>query len=192
MTSVRLAHPGDASAIAAIYAPSVTSAATSFELIPPTAEDMAARVAQVAPHLPWLVLVQHGEVVGYAYAARHRERPAYQWSVDTSVYIRADRQRTGVGRALYTSLLAVLRLQGFYAAHAGITLPNQGSVALHEAMGFRPIGVEPAVGYKHGAWHDVGWWQCALRDRTGAPLPPLSMQGAQADPGWRAALAAGG
>jgi phosphinothricin acetyltransferase len=183
-----MAHPGDASAIASIYAPSVTDAATSFELVPPSAEEIAARIAQILVHAPWIVFTRRGEVVGFAYASRHRDRPAYQWSVDTSVYVRAELCRAGIGRALYTSLLTLLRLQGFYAAHAGITLPNPGSVALHEAMGFRPIGAEPSVGYKLGAWHDVSLWQLALRERAAAPAPPLPLRDAEARPGWAEAL----
>ncbi|HEX3765692.1 MAG TPA: arsinothricin resistance N-acetyltransferase ArsN1 family B [Kofleriaceae bacterium] len=189
MATVRLAHAGDAAAIAAIYAPSVTSTARSFELAAPGPDEMAVRIAALSPHAPWLVLVRGGEIAGYAYASRHRERAAYQWSVDTTVYVRADQRRTGIGRSLYRVLLALLDVQGFYAAHAGITLPNPASVGLHEAIGFRPIGVEPAVGYKLGAWHDVGWWQLALRARTGVPAAPLSVQAAQAEPGWCRALA---
>lgn len=189
MTTIRLAHSGDAAAIAAIYAPSVTDAAASFELAAPSADEIAGRIAAMSPHAPWLVLVRGGEIAGYAYASRHRERAAYQWSVDTSVYVRADQQRTGVGRSLYRVLLALLDVQGFYAVHAGITLPNPGSVRLHEAVGFRRIGVEPAVGYKLGAWHDVGWWQLALRPRNRVPAAPLSVQAAQAQRGWSEALA---
>lgn len=188
MHRVRLAGPADAAAIAAIYAPSVTGTATSFELTPPGAGEVAERIARLAPHAPWLVLVRGDEVAGYAYASRHRERAAYQWSVDTSVYVHADARRSGVGRSLYRALLSLLELQGFYAAHAGITLPNPGSVALHEAMGFGRIGTEPAVGYKLGAWHDVGWWQRPLRPRTGAPVAPLTVREAEVLPGWRAAL----
>jgi phosphinothricin acetyltransferase len=188
MDNVRLAHPDDAPAVAAIYAPSVTSTATSFELIVPSAGEIAERIAKVSRHAPWLVLTRDGDIAGFAYATPHRERAAYQWSVDTSVYVRADQHRTGIGRMLYRVLLTLLRVQGFYAAHAGITLPNPGSVGLHEAMGFSRIAVEPSVGYKLGAWHDVGWWQLALRDRTGEPAPPLTMQEAQAQQRWSEAL----
>jgi len=188
MPTVRLADTGDAAAIAAIYAPSVTDAATSFELAAPSPDDIAGRIAALSPHTPWLFLVRDGGIAGYAYASRHRERAAYQWSVDTSVYVRADQRRTGIGRALYRVLLALLDVQGFYSVHAGITLPNPGSVGLHEAVGFRQIGVEPAVGYKLGAWHDVGWWQLALRARTGVPTAPLTVQAAQAQRGWRETL----
>lgn len=185
---IRLAVPDDAGAIAAIYAPLVTGAVTSFELDPPSAAEMAARMAAVAAYAPWLVLVRGGEVAGYAYASRHRERAAYQWSVDVSVYIDAGHRGTGVGRALYTALFAMLARQGFHTAHAGITLPNPASIRLHESMGFVPIGVYPAVGWKFGAWHDVGWWRLPLLpcDRPPAPLrTPAELTG---DPVWIAAL----
>ncbi|TMQ03064.1 MAG: N-acetyltransferase family protein [Deltaproteobacteria bacterium] len=188
MDGLRLATVADAAAIAEIFAPSVTASVTSFEVIAPGPEDMAARIARALPHTPWLVLVGGGEVAGYAYASRHRDPAAYQWSVNTSVYVRAGRTRTGIGRALYGCLFDLLRIQGFYAAHAGIALPNDASVGLHEAMGFRPIGVYPAVGYKAGAWRDVGWWQLALRPRVGAPDPPLSLDEARARPAWSAVL----
>jgi L-amino acid N-acyltransferase YncA len=188
---IRLAGPGDAAQVAAIYAPHVTGASTSFEVAPPDAAEMAARIASTLAHMPYLVLETGGEVRGFAYASKHRERAAYQWSVDVSVYVRPDAHRRGVGRALYESLFALLRLQGFYAAHAGITLPNPASVGLHEALGFRPVGVYRSVGFKRGAWHDVGWWQLPLRERTGTPDPLRSLAEAQRDPEWGRALAAG-
>jgi L-amino acid N-acyltransferase YncA len=196
MDRIRLADPtdiaGDAVAIAAIYAPHVTGSAISFELEPPTAAEMAARIAAVLPIAPWLVLERAGGVAGYAYAARHRDRAAYQWSVDASVYVRADHMRRSVGRALYTSLFALLRVQGFHAVHAGATLPNPASVGLHESMGFRAIGVYPAVGFKHGAWHDVSWWQLRIRDRADLPsTPPRPRRDAEDDPAWPDALASG-
>jgi phosphinothricin acetyltransferase len=191
MDTLRLARADDGDALAAIYAPAITDAATSFELTPPTGAEMAERVAAQAPHAPWLVLVRAGEVAGYAYASRHRERAAYQWSIDVSVYVGAGHHRTGAARALYTSLFALLTLQGFYTAHAGIALPNAASVGLHEAMGFRPIGVYPAVGFKHGAWRDVGWWRLPLRPCEGTPVPPRAPADLHGSPMWEAALAAG-
>jgi L-amino acid N-acyltransferase YncA len=185
---LRLAGERDAPAIAEIYAPSVLTSVTSFELVAPGPDEMATRIARILGHAPWLVLVRDHEVVGYAYASRHRDPAAYQWSVNTSVYVRADQKRTGTGRTLYGVLLDLLRIQGFYSAHAGIALPNDASVGLHEAMGFAPIGVYRAVGFKAGEWRDVGWWQLALRPRIGAPEPPLSMQAAQARADWSAAL----
>jgi phosphinothricin acetyltransferase len=186
---IRLASGDDAKTLAAIYRPYVTDSAISFEADPPSAEEMAGRMASSVG--PWLVLERDGNVVGYAYGARHRDRAAYAWSVDVSVYVEASHHRSGVGRALYGSLFAMLRLQGFYAAHAGITLPNAGSVGLHESLGFRKIGVYSGVGYKRGVWHDVGWWQLSLRERAAAPAPPRTLAETRLDPGWSAAIAAG-
>jgi L-amino acid N-acyltransferase YncA len=189
MLNVRLATQHDAPAIAAIYRPYVTDAVTSFELEPPNAAEIARRLQSVLALAPWLVsLDAAGDVVGYAYASRHAERAAYRWSVDVAVYIHAEHHRRGVGRALYQALFSLLRLQGFYVAHAGITLPNAGSVGLHEAFGFRPVGVYPAVGWKLGAWRDVGWWQLPLQELVATPAPPLTLAQAQALPGWGAAL----
>jgi len=189
MFNIRIANKGDAAAVAAIYRPYVTDAVTSFEVDAPSAADMAARIDAVLVRAPWLVCAgADGEVVGYAYASPHRERAAYLWSVDVAVYIHAAHHRHGIGRALYEKLFALLRLQGFYVAHAGVTLPNAASVGLHEAVGFRPVGVYRAVGYKLGAWHDVGWWRLPLQELVPTPAPPLSVAEAQTLPAWTAVL----
>ena len=188
---IRLASARDAKSIAQIYAPIVAGTAISFELVPPTEDEIAARVASTLVYAPWLVCARDNQILGYAYASKHRERPAYQWSLDVSAYIDDRCRRQGIGRALYTSLFALLRIQGFYAVHAGITLPNPGSVGLHEALGFRPVGVYRSVGYKLGVWHDVGWWQLAIRERADEPPTPLSLADAERRPEWAAALAAG-
>jgi L-amino acid N-acyltransferase YncA len=169
---VRLATSADAEAIAAIYAPYVADTAISFELAPPDAAEMQARIAKVLAMFPWLVWEAAGGVEGYAYASRHRDRDAYQWSVDVGIYVTASAQRKGVGRALYTDLLPQVAAQGVHSVYAGISLPNAGSIGLHEAMGFRPIGVYREVGYKHGAWHDVGWWGLTLGSAKANPSPP--------------------
>jgi L-amino acid N-acyltransferase YncA len=187
--AIRIAGPSDAAAIAAIYRPYVVDLATSFELEPPGPAEMARRIEALSPFAPWLVCEDdQAGVVGYAYASRHRDRVAYQWSVDVAVYVHAEHHRRGVGRALYGVLFPLLRLQGFYVAHAGITLPNPGSVGLHEDLGFRPVGVYPAVGWKFGAWRDVGWWQLPLQERPVTPAPPLPLAEAATLPGWAAAL----
>jgi phosphinothricin acetyltransferase len=188
---IRLAEASDAAAIAQIYEPVVSRSVISFELVPPTPAEMAERIAATLGYAPWLVWVEDDRVAGYAYGSRHNERAAYQWSANVSVYIGERHRRQGLGRALYTSLLALLRLQGFHAAHGGITLPNAGSVGLHEALGFRPVALYPRVGFKFGAWHDVGWWQLELRARVQAPAPLLSLDAAQRLPEWREALASG-
>jgi phosphinothricin acetyltransferase len=186
---IRMAAVDDAAEIAAIYRPYVTDAVTSFEVEAPSAAEMARRIESTLTFAPWLVCTgADGEPIGYAYASRHRERAAYQWSVDVTVYIRAEHHRRGVGRALYSALFPLLRLQGFYTAHAGVTLPNPGSIGLHEALGFRPVGVYPAVGWKFGGWRDVGWWQLPLQERPPTPAPPLSLAAAQALAAWTAAF----
>jgi L-amino acid N-acyltransferase YncA len=187
--AVRMAGAGDAAALAAIYRPYVSDAVTSFEIDPPGAAEMARRIEVVLAVAPWLVALDDtGDPIGYAYASRHAERAAYQWSVDVTVYIRQGSHRRGVGRALYAALFPLLRLQGVYVAHAGITLPNPASVGLHESFGFLPVGVYPAVGWKLGAWRDVGWWQLPLQPRPEVPAPPLSLADAQKLPSWPAAL----
>jgi phosphinothricin acetyltransferase len=117
-----------------------------------------------------------GRVAGYAYASRHRERRAYQWSVDVSCYVHRDFRRRGAGQRLYRRLLAILRRQGFFNAYAGIALPNEASVRLHERMGFRPIGVYANVGYKQGGWRDVGWWGLALAAPKPEPPEPIALR----------------
>jgi len=172
--NIRVAKPDDAEAVAAIYAPVVLTTFISFETDPPGSQEMERRIAATLSSLPWLVCVDgRGEVEGYAYASRHRERAAYQWSVDTTVYVRADRRQRGVGTLLYTALLPILRDLGYQNAYAGIALPNDGSVALHESMGFTALGVFRRVGYKLGAWRDVGWWQCPLGGAD-TPVEPRS------------------
>lgn len=174
---IRRADPErDAAACAAIYAPHVTDGAASFEEVAPSAAQMAERITRLAPTHPWLVEERDGEVVGYAYACEHRPRAGYRWAVDVAVYVQRDHQREGVGRRLYEALLERLRAQGFRRACAGITLPNDASVGLHEALGFAPVGVYRRIGWKHGAWRDVGWWQIDLapgdHSAPGEPSPP--------------------
>jgi L-amino acid N-acyltransferase YncA len=176
MTQIRLATVGDAEAIAEIYAPFCESTTVSFETVAPSAVEMAARIQKVTAQYPWLVLEVSGEVAGYVYASQHRERAAYQWSVDVTAYTRPNYRRRGVGRALYTSLFGLLREQGYYKTHAGIALPNAGSVGLHEAMGMTLVGVYARVGYKLGGWHDVAWYQGTLRPQGAEPGTPVGIR----------------
>jgi L-amino acid N-acyltransferase YncA len=158
----------DAAACAAIYAAYVRDGVASFEADPPDEREMRARIERAHA---WLVAERDRRIVAFAYGCPHRERAAYRWAADVSVYVDAAHHGQGVGRALYEALLPQLRDQGFYTACAGITLPNPASVALHEAIGFRPVGVYRAIGWKFGAWHDVGWWQIALRPPGSEPPP---------------------
>ena len=186
---IRLATAADGAAAARIYDPVVARTAISFEEDPPGPEEMARRIASIGAFAPWLVEEREGTVRGYAYASKHRERAAYRWSVDVAVYVDETHRREGIGAALYGKLIRLLRLQGFHAAFAGVTLPNAASVALHESVGFRPVGVYRAVGYKLGAWHDVGWWQLDLRDRAPDPPPPKQLAELRSDPAWLRVLA---
>jgi phosphinothricin acetyltransferase len=148
-------------------------------------------LTKVLDAYPWLICEDGGVMLGYVYASRHRERAAYRWSVDTTVYVRQGVQRRGVGRALYTSLLAVLPLQGFVNAYAGVALPNPASVGLHEAMGFRRVGVYERVGFKCGCWHDVAWFQRPLQERPESPPPPRELEEVRHTPEWAEALHSG-
>lgn len=187
-TRIRLATPLDGPAFAAIYAPHVERRATSFELVAPDGAQMAQRIATVLPRWPWLAAEREGDVVGYCYASAFAERAAYQWSVTVSAYVREDSLRRGVARRLYAVLFEMLRRQGLFNAFAGITLPNDASVGLHEALGFVRVGVYPGVGFKLGRWHDVVWLGLRLLPEADGieppaprPLPALLAEGAMAD-----------
>jgi phosphinothricin acetyltransferase len=181
---IRLALEADSAAIAAIYRPIVESTAISFETVAPDATEMSRRLRETMATHPWLVCERGGTVAGYAYATKHRVRGAYRWSVDTSVYVAGAHQRLGLGRRLYLSLFAVLTAQGYVNAFAGIALPNDASVGLHEALGFAPLGVYRRVGYKLGEWRDVGWWQLILGEHRQTPAEPLSLAAVSATAEW--------
>jgi len=161
--AIRQALISDAEAIQAIYAPIVENTPISFEEMPPSADEMASRITATIEHgYPYLVADQDGDAVAYAYAGQHRARAAYRWSVDVTIYVAEAARGAGIGKALYEELLQQLRQAEFHAAFAGIALPNPGSVALHEAVGFTHVGTYQEVGFKFGRWHDVGWWQRIL------------------------------
>jgi len=178
---IRVATEDDAAAIAAIYAPYVLETAISFDEAPPTPEEMAAKVATILASYPFLVFEHDGQVIGYGYGSAHRAKPAYRWSVETTVYVDRHMHRRGVGRALYAALLDILARQGFHSAFAGIVPPNAGSVGLHEAMGFSYLGTFAEIGFKFGKLQDLGWWRRTLNegapDREPIPFAELS--------GWR-------
>ncbi len=169
---IRFAAETDATQILDIYAPIVTDTAISFEEVPPSRPEMAGRIRNTLELYPWLTCEEAGRVLGYAYAAGFRSRPAYQWSVEVTAYVRPEAQRKGVGSALYTCLLEILRIQGVINALAGIALPNDASVALHERFGFRPVGVLQDVGFKLMQWHDVEWWALRIQQPRDPPDAP--------------------
>jgi len=165
---IRAATPGDAAALLAIYAPFVEATVVSFETQVPSVQEFSARVDKAAGGWAWLLAESAGRCIGYAYASSHRERAAYQWSVETSAYVAPDWHRRGIGRQLYLELFAALVKRGYCNAYAGIALPNEASIALHRAVGFEAVGIFKAVGRKFDRWHDVSWWQRRLQDQPPA------------------------
>lgn len=186
---LRVARPADGADASAVYAPVVADTAISFEIEPPDAGAMAHRIETTLARLPWLVAEDAEGLLGYAYASRHRERAAYAWSVDVSVYVGERARRRGAGRRLYAALLGILERQGFHRAYAGITLPNAASVGLHESLGFHFLGRYAEVGWKQGAWHDVGWWEHALSPGDPAAGPPAGFAAWRADAAGAQSLA---
>jgi phosphinothricin acetyltransferase len=161
---IRIAQESDASALLDIYAPFVTDTAVTFEVEVPTLEAFIKKMKEIKAEAPYLVYEHEGEVLGYAYASSHRQRAAYRWTRELSVYIREDAKSKKCGTGLYTSLLELLRCQNYRTALAGITLPNIPSVNFHERLGFYPVGVYDNIGFKLGKSHRVGWWQLMLQE----------------------------
>jgi phosphinothricin acetyltransferase len=174
---VRLATPDDARAIAEIYAPIVEATTISFEDVAPTVAQTHARIESILRTFPWLAFEERGEVLGFAYASRHRERSAYRWSVDVTVYVHEAARGRRIGQTLYLALFRILGEQRFHRAFAGIALPNDASIALHRSVGFTPVGVYREVGFKLGAWRDVSWWEREI------PSPRTSSANASEEPG---------
>ena len=175
MIAIRAATPEDAASIAAIYAPHVLTGTASFEIDPPDARAIRTRMASSDGLYPWMVATNgdaDGGVIGYAYASKFRDRPAYRYVCESSIYLTDASSGSGVGRLLYGALVTTLRAQGFVHAIGAITLPNDRSIKLHEAVGFRRAGVYREVGFKHGQWIDVGFWQVQLNEPVVPPVEP--------------------
>jgi phosphinothricin acetyltransferase len=170
--SIRAARRADAGRIAEIYAGFVETSASTFEERPLTSAEMLSRM-ESRPRLPWLVAVDAADtVLGFAYVSPHHVRSAYRWSVNCSVYLHESAQGRGLASPLYGELIGVVRNLGYVTLFAGVALPNDASVALHEGLGFRPVGVYPRAGFKLGAWRDVGWWWLPLQDPPEQPREP--------------------
>ena len=173
MTIIRVATPKDASSILDIYAPYIENTSYTFETETPSVSSFADRINSYLQTWPWLVCEIDNVVAGYAYGSKHRERIAYQWSIECSVYVHDNYQRLGVAKALYTALIDILKLQGFRNLYAVINLPNEKSVAFHENLGFEYFATYKNVGYKLGKWKNVGWWQLQLNEYSMEPEPPI-------------------
>lgn len=173
MIKLRLAKPADSGDILAIYAPYIEKTSFTFETDVPSPEAFAERISSYLESWPWLVCEVDGVIAGYAYAARYRERVAYQWSVESSVYIHDDHQRKGIARILYSALFKILKRQGFRNVYAVINLPNEKSVAFHESLGFSYFATYEQVGYKLGQWKNVGWWRLIVNEFGQEPAAPV-------------------
>lgn len=189
--SLRLATPADAADVRSIYAPFVESTPVSFETDPPTRAEMADRIERTLHRYPWIVFEASDETIqGYATAGPLRSMGAYDWTAELTVYVAEEARQSGIGTALYASLLEVLTEQGYRNAAAAVSLPNPASVRLHEKQGFKPVGTFPAVGYAAGEWRDVQWWYRPLADRPADPDPPKPLAQLRGSPALERALKA--
>jgi phosphinothricin acetyltransferase len=183
MAVIRLATAADAKGILDIYAPYISNTSYTFETEIPSLESFQERIRTYTQNWPWLVCEINGVIAGYAYAAAYRERVAYQWCVESSIYIHDDFQRSRVGTALYMALFDILKTQGFRTVYAviNINLPNEKSVAFHEKFGFEYIATYRNVGYKLGNWKNVGWWQLVINEYDHEPAPPVKFMNSNKD-----------
>jgi len=173
MKGIRLATPDDAAGILAIYAPYIEKTSFTFETEVPSLDEFSERISTYLLTWPWLVTEIQGKITGYAYATKYRDRTAYQWCTESSIYVHDDVQQSGTGKALYTALVEILKRQGFRNVYAVINLPNEKSVAFHERMGFRYFATYEQVGYKLGKWKNVGWWRMIINEFGDEPAPPI-------------------
>jgi len=174
MVKLRIATKADGAALAAIYAYYVENTAITFEYVAPTAEEFGERIAHKLEKYPYIIAEENGRAVGYAYADMYRERAAFNWSCELSVYVDKSETGKGTGRRLYNALVELLRLQGFTSVVASITYPNEASVALHEKMGFSHLGTMHNIGFKFGRWYSLVWMEKHLCDHSNdAPPAPV-------------------
>lgn len=175
MTRIRLATINDAKEIRDIYAPNILNASISFETELPSFEEMQSRIQTILQKYPWIVCEVDEKIAGYVYASKHRDREAYQWSCECSIYMNNDFKGKGIGKELYQLLFQILKLQGFRNVYAGITLPNEGSISIHEKCGFKHFATYENIGCKFDNWHSVGWWKLQINDYDLQPPPPLKI-----------------
>jgi phosphinothricin acetyltransferase len=180
MIKLRIATKEDGAALAAIYAYYVENTAITFEYVAPSAEEFGERIAHKLEKYPYIVAEENGRAVGYAYADMYRERAAFNWSCELSVYVDKNETGKGIGKHLYNALIDILRLQGFVSVVASITYPNESSVALHEKMGFVHLGTMHDIGYKFGRWLDLMWFEKRISDvsapTTIIPFPEIESE----------------
>jgi len=174
MVQVRVANASDARQILEIYTPYILGSAFTFETEVPSEAEFKERMQKYLQSRPWLVCTLDGTVICYVYASGHRERAAYQWCCESSVYTKKDFQGMGIGRELYKVLFQILKMQGYRNIYAGITLPNEPSIKLHEKCGFTHFATYDNIGYKLGEWKNVGWWKLSVNHYDRKPSPPIA------------------
>ncbi len=170
--TIRAVLPRDAAAIAAIYAPYVRDTTITFELDAPDAAEMQERIERITATHPWLVAERDGVLLGYAYGYPYRTRAAYQWVAEVGIYVAHEARGQGIGTPLYAALMEALATAGYVAAMGVLVSGNEASIALHQRTGFRHVGTQPGIGYKHGQWCDVEFWQKELAPRRADPAMP--------------------
>ena len=172
---IRFADPAcDAAGILAVYAPYIEKTAVTFETEVPTLTEFTARVAGICAGFPYLVMEVDGELAGYAYAHRQAERAAYAWNAELSIYLAGKWRGKGLGAPLYRLLESLLAMQGYVNLYGVITASNRGSIAMHERLGYRQIGLHERTGWKFGQWHDVVWLHKRVGEGEPGPILPLS------------------
>jgi len=171
--TIRFIKPEDSEAVLEVYKPYVLGTYITFEYNVPTLEEWSHKIEKIILKYPWLVCECENKIVGYAYGSTHRDRTAYQWSPESTVYLDEKYHRQGIARALYEKLFAIMKLQGYFNVYAGVGLPNMKSEEFHKALGFTELGIFKNIGYKLGGWHDTKWFQLQLREHILNPPPPL-------------------
>lgn len=170
---IRAVAIADAKAVLNIYQPYIETTAITFETSVPSLADFTGRIKSNTEKYPWLVAEAEGAIIGYAYASKHRDREAYQWCVESSVYVLEAYHNKGIAKELYSKLFGILQQHGYVNVYAGVTLPNPKSYSFHTKMGFEPIGVYKNIGYKLGKWHDVAWLVKTINEHTIDPSAPV-------------------
>jgi len=172
MVELRKASTQDAEQLLEIYGPYITDTAYTFETELPSVEEFQGRMNKYMARYPWIVAVEGEQIKGYVYASLHRDREAYQWTCECSVYLREEWKGKGLGKLLYDGLFELLKMQGFRNVYAGITKPNDASERMHQKCGFEEFAVYENVGMKFDVWHHVGWWKLRLNEYDPSPPPP--------------------
>lgn len=173
--ALRFATPEDAPRLISIYAPYILNTCITYEYTVPSVEEFAERIRSIGSKMPYLVYESDGIILGYAYAAPHMTRAAYQWDAELSIYMDEQHQRGGIGTMLYKTLIALLKEQGYYNLYALISVPNDRSIGFHRSLGFEQVGVYPHTGYKLGRWNDLAILEYCTQPLLEHPVPTKSI-----------------